>query len=142
MRIRLNAKFINRLIVLMLLVAPIIYLFGVLIAGLAGAHGTLDLTDLTGLFGLFFPDNFLSALGTEIVTDTTNIFGFKPFADLIYYVDANMLHFARDASKMGLTLYGFFYWSAHVLLLDLVFFAATFIIRFFKRIINKLEGDK
>lgn len=138
---RLSNTFVNRLLVLAFLAAPVIYLFGVLLAGLVGSHGTFDIGN-TDLFTMFFPeDNWLAVIGKHIVDNGANSYGFAPFASLFQYIDTNMLHFGTNEVAWALTLYGYLYYACHVLLLDVVMYVATFIFRIFKRIVDTLEGD-
>lgn len=86
------------------------------------------------LFGQMFPhDNFLSTIGADAVSD--NPHGFAPFGAMLKFVDENMLHLAD--TDIGLMGYGYFYYSAHVLLFVLMFDLTTFFIHF----VNKL-GDR
>lgn len=86
------------------------------------------------LFGQMFPhDNFLSKIGADAVSD--NPHGFAPFGAMLKFVDENMLHLAD--TDIGLMGYGYFYYSAHVLLFVLMFDLTTFFIHF----VNKL-GDR
>lgn len=131
MRVSLRPAFINRLIVLMVLIAPIVYFFGVYLAYLAGAHGSAD---IDGAFASMFPSgNFLEAIGTDVLSNSP--VGFVPFADLLKFFDTNLFHFSSN--QLGLMAYGYFYYAGHVLLIDLIFFACTFFIRFIKWIVDR-----
>ena len=137
----LSARFINRLIVLALLGAPIVYMFAILIFGLGGAHGSFDISN-TALWNSLFPnDNWLVQLGLDIVDNGSDMSGFSPFAELIAYLDSNMLHFYENGSSLGAMAYGYVYYCAHVLIFDVVFYAGTFILRIFKKLLYKMEGD-
>lgn len=88
------------------------------------------------LFGQMFPrDNFLAKVGQNALSD--NPMGFVPFGTLLKFVDQNMLH--MGASQLALMGYGYFYWCAHVLLLDVLFAAAVFFLRFIKSMFNRFE---
>lgn len=139
-RFKFDWKHCNRLIVLLLVLAPIVYLFGVLIAALCGSHGTYDLVnDGSYLFTHFFEtDNFITSIGNNALSASP--IGFTPFADLIQWLDTNMLHFSTGSVGVGVMAYGYFYWVAHVLLLDLVFYLSVFFIRVIKRVLDRLEG--
>ena len=139
-KLKFDWKHCNRIIVFLLVLAPIAYMFGVLIATLCGAHGTFDLVnDGSYLFAHFFEtDNFVTAIGNNALSNSP--IGFVPFASMIQFVDTNMLHFSTGSVGVGVMAYGYIYWCAHVLLLDLVFYVSVFFIRIIKRVLNRLEG--
>lgn len=127
----MRPQFINRVIVFMALIAPIVYMFGTWLAYLCGAHGAAD---IDGAFNSMFPSgNFLETIGTDVLGASP--VGFVPFAEFIKYFDSNLLHFSSN--QLGLMAYGYFYYAAHVLLIDLAFFVCTFFVRFIKWIVNR-----
>lgn len=94
------------------------------------------------VFGQFFQhDNFLTKMGRDVAASDNPPYGFAPVGMFINYVDVNMLHFYPTDNGMGLFFYGYFYWCAHVLLLDFAFYGVTFIIRLLKKMMERLEGD-
>jgi len=98
-----------------------------------------DFSYSSSLFGeMFVRDNFLVKWGQNSVSE--NPVGFAPIGTLFKYVDDNMLHFVNNDTQWGMMIYGYLYWSAHVLLFDLVFYCGTFFITLFKNIVDKLGG--
>lgn len=92
------------------------------------------------VFGQFFTkDNFVNKMGENALTDSP--WGFVPAAELIKYVDTNMLHFKNNSNE-GVFFYGYMYWAFHVILLDLGFYICTFVPRLFHKVVGKLEGDE
>lgn len=143
---RLSPKWINRLIVGLLLLAPILFFAISVFATLAGNHGSFDLlTDGIWLIGdsntSFLSVNWLTTLGNSIATDSANVFGFRPVAVFVQYIDDNLLHFATNNAYWGLFMYGYVYWCFHVILIDLACYAVLFVPRLIFRVLNKLEGD-
>lgn len=134
---RLSPRYINRLIVGLLMFAPVVYLFGVVLAYLVGAHGVADSTDLADLLSnMFGQSNWLSDMGHDCLDASTRV-GFAPFGQLFEYLDDNVLHMSN--SNIGCMAYGYMYWGAHVLMFDLVFYVLVFFIRLIKDVLDKLE---
>lgn len=88
------------------------------------------------LFNQFFPkDNFIEQIGRNALS--ANPMGFAPFGHLLGFIDSNMLHIG--GTPIGLLGYGYLYWCAHVLILDLICYFMTFFIRLIKSIVDKWE---
>lgn len=136
--LRLSPRWCNRLIVLLLCIAPLVYCFGLYFFGLNGAHASTGFdTDMVKTF--FVNDNFLTGIGSSVCANPSSVYGFNPFAQFIGFIDTNMLHFYSNSVYWGLFMYGLAYWIMHVLLLDLGFYGITFIIRLFFNILNIFE---
>ena len=143
---RLSPKWINRLIVGVLLLGPLVFMAWSLFGALCGSHGSFDVsTDGAYLNGdgstSWLATNWLTTLGLAVATDSSNMWGFQPLALFIEYIDDNMLHLATNNAYWGLMLYGYVYWCFHVILIDLASYAVLFVPRIIFRVLDKLEGD-
>ena len=132
-KFRLNERNINRLIVLLALLAPWLYLFGSYFAYLCGAHGSADVPN----FEAFFYNNMFYQNGVAIVEDGVTLF-FAPFDQLLNYVANNM--FGDINAVLGYPLIGFASYAFGVVVVDLIAYIALFIPRIFKKVLHTLEG--
>lgn len=90
------------------------------------------------LFGQFFAhDNFLATSGKAVLEGTEN-YGFQPLGDFVRYTDTNFLHLGT--LPYGALAYGYAYYAAHVIILDLIMHLVLFIPRLIKRITHQIEG--
>lgn len=131
---RLSPKFINRVIVgLFLLIPLLVYVIGYL-AYLVGAHGSADISTF-GIYDRYLQDSWCFSWGVDIL-DGISI-GFAPINSLLLYVFGDFL--SLDSTPMYFMV-GYMWYAFHVLLFDLVFHISTFFIRLIKNILDKLEG--
>lgn len=137
--VRLSRKFIKRAVIGLVLLAPIVYLFGTQLASLNGAHG-IDLIDsgsASSQTDFFVTGNVVEQWGQDVLSASSH--GFAPIAELFKYVDANLLHLGD--LQVGKMAYGYAYYSAHVLIFMLLYEIGTFFISWIRHIVNKFGGE-
>ena len=143
---RLSPKWINRLIVGLLLLGPLLVFVVGMFCALAGTHGSFDVLSDSSFYlgegaGSWLASNWLTDLGYVIATDAEHAMGFQPVATFVEYIDGNMLHLATSNAYWGLFIYGYVYWCFHVILIDLAVYAIMFVPRLIFRVLSKLEGE-
>lgn len=84
----------------------------------------------------FVKNNFLAASGEKVI-DGTPDYGFAPAADMIRYIDSNMLHLADV--EWGYLVIGYVYYAFHVTIVFLMFELLMFFPHLIENIYDKFE---
>lgn len=134
---RLSPKFVNRLIVGLIMLIPVAVYVGGWIAYLAGAHGSATIGGHA--FDAFMADSWVYQWGYDVLNNVD--YGFTPINALFRYVDTNLLHFATQDQAPLYAIVGYCWYAFHVILFDLMFTISTFFVRLIKNILDKLEGS-
>lgn len=128
---KLNKKTLHRLLIGFFMLLPIIITLGEMISYFAGAHGAA----LPNAY-----DYWNGGIMGQLLDAYSGGVGFGPFKDLLSFLNDNMLNYYFD-DFVGYMVAPYLYWCMHVVLFDLIFYVATFFVRFIKKIIDKLEGE-
>lgn len=124
---RLSPRWVNRFIVLVLLLAPLVYLSLCAFAFLGSDIATnLDFNLLTSV--PLGDDNFLYHFGLGVLLGD---YPFVPWSTFLYFLDENIFGFGPEFNDIpfGITLYGYLSWCFYVLIADLAVYMSTFIVR-------------
>lgn len=84
----------------------------------------------------FVKNNFLAASGENVINGTPD-YGFAPAAEMIRYIDSNMLHLANV--EWGALVIGYVYYAFHVTIVFLMFELLMFFPHMIENIYEKFE---
>lgn len=113
-------KTMRRVVLLLALAFPIVYLMVALAFALNGAHGNVNLSEDGMTFSQylfsqpFVSDNFVSVLGRGVLND--DIGGFVPMATFFRFLDENLFGFGVS-NDLAVFVYGYAYYVVNVVLL-------------------------
>lgn len=138
-KVKLNDRNINRIVLLLLLVLPLVYLVGCSFAYLS-ADNAISINDFNTSFivDLFGGSNFITSLGISVINGSA--LGFPPFVTFFRFINDNLFGFTGG---LGAFLLGYCFYASHVVALDLVAYILLFIPRLIKKIVSLFErGSK
>ena len=135
---RLSFKWCNRLVVLLCVLAPLLWIACVLFAYLGGCEGTIDFSDFVNSYlDNYLYNSPLGVLGFQVIEENV---GFEPLNIFIRYIDQNLIPMVSANGTLGYVFWGYFAWCFYVLLADLAFYIVSFFIRIVKMLTDKIEG--
>lgn len=126
---RLSPRWINRFIVLVLLLLPLVYLAVCSFSVLMNEGIVLNDYERKDFFyDIFGIDNFLTLIGINALSDSQ---GFSPWNEFLFWLDSNIFFFGPDYADWygGYFIYGYMSWVFYVLIADLAVYMSTFIVR-------------
>ena len=138
---RLSWQWVNRLLVLIALLLPLVYVF-IYALNIRGAN--LGRNDFVGAFDSFALGNPLAYIPVAIIEEGMPR-GFQPINDFISWLSeffGDVAYESGDFPSVWLnTFLGYVWWVFHVLLFDVLINGVTFFFRFIKKLMYMFEKE-